>query len=108
MQHLGDLIVTGREEVSGQVTGTIYVRDGGDLILWGQASGGVIIDAGGTATIHGQSSRDVNNEGELTLYGQVSGRVLGNPPVNRLGPNQIVGIENPVPFTGITYSFTLP
>ena len=106
MQHLGDLLVDGRRETRGQVTGTTYVRSGGRLIAHGQLAGGLIIEPGGSAIIHGQVSRNVRNEGQLELYGQVVGRILGNPPTNQLGPDQLVGNDLPVPFKGKTISWS--
>ena len=105
-QHIGDLIVTGEMVLDGQVTGTTYVRDGGNLIVRGQLADGLIIDEGGEAYIHGQVSRNVINYGQLTLKGQVVGRIIGNQPVNTLGTNQVVGNDLEVPFRGKTTSYT--
>ncbi|WP_374621426.1 hypothetical protein [Pandoraea sp.] len=106
MQHKGDLIVDGDHETRGQVTGTTYVRSGGRLIVNGQLAGGLIIEQGGAAVVHGQVARNVINNGTLTLYGQVAGKVIGHPPVNAVGPNQIVGTDLEVPFHGTTVSWT--
>ncbi|MBH3367499.1 hypothetical protein I5R92_09410 [Pseudomonas carnis] len=106
MQHVGDLIVTDTKETSGLVTGTTYVRAGGVLIARGQLSGGLIIEAGGHAIVHGQVSRNVLNQGTLELLGQVSGKVIGNPPINPVKPVQIVGTDLEVPFRGKTTSWT--
>lgn len=108
MQHVGDLIVTETQETSGQVTGTTYVRAGGILIAHGQLSGGLIIEAGGHAIVHGQVSRNVLNHGTLELLGQVSGKVIGNQPINPVKPVQIVGSDLEVPFRGKTISWTYP
>jgi hypothetical protein len=107
-QHLGDLIVQRDDEIFGQVTGTTYVRSGATLIARGQLSGGLIIDAGGHAIVHGQVSRNVVNHGILTVYGQISGRVLGNPPDNAtsLTSDNIVGLDLEVPFRGTTESWS--
>lgn len=105
MQHIGDLVVDSEFRQEGQVTGTTYVKRGGELTCWGQLSGGLIVEQGGIAIVHGQVSRNVVNHGELHLHGQVSGRVLGNQPVNELGPDQIVGIDLEVPFRGTTTSW---
>ena len=104
-QHIGDLIVTGEMVLDGQVTGTTYVRDGSNLIVRGQLAGGLIIDEGGEAYIHGQVSRNVINYGQLTLKGQVVGRIIGNQPVNTIGPNQVVGKDLEIPFRGTTTSY---
>jgi hypothetical protein len=106
LQHIGDLSVESEREIRGQVTGTTYVRAGGKLVSHAQHSGGLVIEQGGFAVLHGQSSRNVVNEGTLELYGQVSGRVIGHIPVNALGPDQIVGIDLPVPFTGSSTSWS--
>lgn len=106
MQHKGDLIVDGPMVVRMQVTGTTHVRSGGELTVHGQLSGGLIIDAGGRANVHGQVSRNVINNGALLLFGQVSGRILGNPPENAVRIEQIVGVDLPVPFTGTTISWS--
>lgn len=106
MQHIGDLDVTDEIEQIGQVTGTTYVRNGGYLVAHGQLSGGLIIDEGGVAVIHGQVSRDVINNGSLTIYGQIVGRIHGNPPLNALVKDQLVGNDLPVPFTGKTVSWS--
>ena len=105
-QHVGDLVVTGDYESTDQVTGTTYVRPGGRLIARGQLAGGLIIDAGGEAIVHGQVSRNLINNGRLELRGQVSGRVIGNPPINAVGPDQIVGADLEVPFRGQSYSYS--
>lgn len=106
MQHVGDLIVTDTQETSSQVTGTTYVRAGGVLIARGQLSGGLIIEARGHAIVHGQVSRNVLNHGTLELLGQVSGKVIGNQPINPVKPVQIVGSDLEVPFRGKTTSWT--
>lgn len=106
MQHIGDLSVEGDCEIRGQVTGTTYVRAGGKLVSHAQHSGGLIIEPGGVAILHGQSSRNVVNQGTFELHGQVSGRVIGNLPVNALRPHQIVGVDLPVPFTGTSISWS--
>lgn len=106
MQHLGDLIVTEHQKTTGQITGTTYVRSGGFLIAHGQLAGGLIIDEGGHAVVHGQVSRNVVNHGTLELLGQVSGKVIGNPPINQVKPVQIIGTDLEVPFRGETTSWT--
>jgi hypothetical protein len=106
MQHKGDLTVEGDHETSGQVTGTTYVRSGGRLIVHGQLAGGLIIEQGGIAVVHGQVARNVINHGALTLYGQVAGKIIGNPPLNSVGPNQIVGTDLEVPFCGTTVAWS--
>lgn len=108
-QYIGQLHISDYQEVSGQVTGTIFVLKGGHLVLHGQASGGVIIDEGGEAVIYGQSSRNVVNNGKLKLLGQVSGSILGNRPTNlhELNERQVVGNDSPVPISGKDgYHFT--
>lgn len=106
MQHEGDLEITTFHEQIGQVTGLTVVKRGGHLVCHGQLAGGLIVEEGGKATIHGQVARNVLNRGELFLHGQITGRVIGNQPVNALGPNQIVGINLEVPFKGTTTSFS--
>lgn len=106
MQHKGDLIVTEHQETSGQVTGTTYVRAGGFLIARDQLAGGLIIDAGGHAVVHSQVSRNVVNHGTFELLGQVSGKIIGNPPINPVKPVQVVGTDLEVPFRGETTSWT--
>lgn len=106
MQHIGDLEVTGHHETKGQVTGTTYVRSGGHLIVRGQLSGGLIVDKGGRAVIHGQVSRDVINNGSITLHGQVSGRIHGNQPTNLVTRDQVAGLDLPTPFLGPTVSWS--
>lgn len=106
MQHIGELIVDDEREVSGQITGTTYVRAGGKLVSYAQHSGGLIIEPGGDAVVHGQVSRNVMNHGTLELHGQVSGRVIGNQPVNDIQSSQIVGTDLPVPFQGKTTSWS--
>lgn len=109
-QHRGDLIVDSHRVQHGQVTGTAFVKSGAKLICHGQLAGGLIVEAGGYAVIHGQCCRDIQNDGELEVYGQVVGRILGNPPRNLLGPKQVIGDALPVPYRGSSesYSFTLP
>lgn len=104
-QHKGDLVVDGTLTVEGQVTGTTIVRAGGVLEAHGQLAGGLIIEPGGEATVHGQVARNVMNRGRLTLYGQVSGRIVGFPPINLVGPDQVVGTDLEVPFRGQTFSW---
>lgn len=106
MQHIGDLNVEGEREIRGQVTGTTYVRTGGKLVTHAQHSGGLIIEQGGVAILHGQSSRNVVNHGTLELHGQVSGQVIGYPPVNALRSDQIGGVDLPVPFIGNSSSWS--
>lgn len=105
-RHVGDLVVTGDIEISGQVTGTTHVRAGGRLLAHGQLAGGLIIDQGGEAVTRGQVARNVVNNGRLTLLGQVAGRVVGNLPINAMGPNQIVGTDLEVPFRCQTYTYS--
>jgi hypothetical protein len=106
MQHIGDLIVDSEREISGQVTGTTYVRAGGKLLSHAQHSGGLIIEPGGVVVLYGQSSRNILNQGTLELYGQVSGQVIGHSPTNALQPDQIVGMDLPVPFSGESTSWS--
>lgn len=108
MQHKGDLIVTEHRETTGQVTGTTYVKSGGVLIARGQLAGGLIIEAGGRAVVYSQVARNILNDGTLELFGQVCGRVVGNPPTNPLKTGQIIGKDLEVPFQGktISWSFT--
>lgn len=101
-QHVGDLIIACDQEVRGQVIGTTYVRAGAVLIVHGQLAGGMIIEEGGRAIVYGQVSRNVVNMGELTLHGQVSGRIVGNPPNNPVSPDQVVGTDLEVPCRGQT------
>lgn len=105
-QHKGDLIVADKMTSKSQVTGTTYVRDGGVLIVHGQLAGGLIIEHGGEAIVHGQVSRNILNSGRLTLFGQVSGRIIGNQPINSISPNQIVGTDLEVPFRGTAISWS--
>lgn len=106
MQHKGDLIVTGRHETSGQVTGTTYVKPGGFLIANDQLAGGLIIEAGGKAIVSGQVCRNIVNHGELEITGQIVGRIIGNMPTNQLKPQQLVGNDLEVPFRGTTTSWS--
>ena len=92
-QLRGDLIVEGYYEQTGQVTGTTIVRRGGGLLCHGQLAGGLIIEEGGYAIIYGQVGRDLVNDGRLTLFGQVAGRLIGNPPTNQIAAEQIGGEE---------------
>lgn len=103
-QHEGDLVVTDTWIAKGQVTGTTYVRSGGNLTVHGQLAGGLIIEEGGEATVHGQVARNVINHGRLTLLGQVAGRVIGNLPINSITAYQIVGLDLEVPFRGVTHT----
>ncbi|MEN3793171.1 hypothetical protein [Fulvimarina sp. MAC3] len=96
-QHIGDLVVTGEFQQAGQVTGTTYVRAGGRLVAHGQLVGGLVVDKGGNAVLHGQSARNVVNHGDLLLFGQISGRLLGSPPLNTLERGQIIGRDLKLP-----------
>ncbi|GEM_PF-1528288 len=106
MQHKGDLIVNDQRETTGQITGTTYVKAGGLLIAHGQLAGGLIIEEGGKAVVHGQVCRNILNHGTVELLGQVSGKVIGNAPVNQVKPGQIVGTDLQVPFRGRTISWS--
>lgn len=106
MQHKGDLIVNDQRETTDQITGTTYVKAGGLLIAHGQLAGGLIIEEGGKAVVHGQVCRNILNHGTLELLGQVSGKVIGNAPVNQVKPGQIVGTDLQVPFRGRTISWS--
>ncbi len=107
-QHKGDLVVHHDKEISGQVTGTTFVQSGATLVAHGQLAGGLIIETGGRAIVHGQVARNVVNHGQLTVYGQISGPVIGNPPTNAasLTSDQIVGSDLEVPFLGRTESWS--
>lgn len=106
MQHKGDLIVENYYVQSGQVTGTTIVKSGATLVCHGQLSGGLIIESNARAIIHGQVSRNVINNGLLELYGQVSGKLIGNPPLNKISEHQIAGIDLQTPFEGKTISWS--
>ena len=106
MQHKGDLIVTAHQQTTGQITGTTYVKSGGVLVAHGQLAGGLIVEEGGEAVIHGQVARNIVNHGTLELLGQVCGRIIGNPPTNQVGADQIAGEDLEVPFRGKTTSWT--
>lgn len=105
MQHIGDLVVTGYFEQHGQVTGTTIVKGGGELVCHGQLAGGLIIEEGGRAIVRGQVARNVINRGELHLYGQIAGRLIGRV-TNKIHADQIVGTDLEVPFRGTTKSWT--
>ncbi|MDE1997191.1 MAG: hypothetical protein KGI75_32125, partial [Rhizobiaceae bacterium] len=66
------------------------------LLRSGQITGGLIIDDGGQADVHGQICRDVINHGSLTLTGQVVGMLHGNRTVNPAGSGQIIGMPLPI------------
>lgn len=106
MQHKGDLLVTDHQQTTGQVTGTTYVKSGGVLDARGQLAGGLIIEAGGKAVVHGQVARNIVNHGTLELLGQVCGRVVGNPPINQVKPEQVIGKDLEVPFRGRSISWS--
>ena len=100
------MIVNDQRETTGQITGTTYVKAGGLLIAHGQLAGGLIIEEGGKAVVHGQVCRNILNHGTVELLGQVSGKVIGNAPVNQVKPGQIVGTDLQVPFRGRTISWS--
>lgn len=105
-QHRGELIVEDYREQHGQVTGTAYVRAGGVLLVHGQLAGGLIVEEGGRAIVHGQCCRNIVNHGSMQVYGQVVGRIIGNPPENVLEPNQVLGNDLEVPFRGTSSSWS--
>ncbi|MER0239762.1 hypothetical protein [Fulvimarina sp. MAC8] len=96
-QHIGDLVVSGEIEQSGQVTGTTYVRSGGRIVAHGQLLGGLVIEKGGAAILHGQSARNVVNHGHLLLFGQIAGQLIGSSPLNSLERGQIMGRDLELP-----------
>ena len=96
-QHIGDLVVSGEIEQSGQVTGTTYVRPGGRIIAHGQLLGGLVIEKGGAAILHGQCARNVVNRGNLLLFGQIAGKLIGSPPLNSLERGQIMDRDLKLP-----------
>lgn len=105
MQHHDDLEVDSAFEQNGQVLGTTYVRSSGVLTCFGQLVGGLVIDDGGRAIVHGQVPGNVINNGELELYGQIIGRLIGNLPKNSISSEQIIGSDSsspPVPSTELT------
>ena len=104
-QHIGDLIIKTEQVVAKQVTGTTIVKSGGHLIVYGQLAGGLIIENGGYAIVHGQVSRNLINDGKLVLHGQVTGRIVGNPPINKIDADQVVGTDLEVPFRGVSRSW---
>lgn len=102
MKHPDDLEIDSAFEQNGQVLGTTFVRTNGVLTCFGQLVGGLVIDDGGRAIVHGQVSGNVINNGELELYGQIIGRLVGNLPKNSIDSEQIIGSDSkspPVPPT---------
>ena len=106
MQHRGDITVSDKQEIRGQITGATYVKDGGLLIARGQLSGGLIIEEGGQAIVYGQVLRNVINNGKLTLHGQVCGKIIGKNPHNSIKPEQIIGKDLEAPFRGKGESYS--
>lgn len=71
----GDPTVTDDLDLQGQVTGSVRVETGATLDLHGQIARDLIIEEGATVVLHGQVTGNVNNAGELTVYGVVNGWV---------------------------------
>lgn len=94
MQIVEDMIIAGRKDVTGQLVGVVRVLAGGYLVQHGQITGGLVIEEGGEAVVHGQIVNDVINHGTLTLLGQITGRLVGNPPINSVTREQIVGTSS--------------
>jgi hypothetical protein len=80
-QHIGDLVVTGKTVISNHVTGVTHVKRGGKLVSSGELLGGLVVEAGGSAAVSGRIGRNILNEGNLVLSGEVAGRILGTGPV---------------------------
>ena len=76
-QHIGDLVVTKIVVASNTVTGVTHVKRGGKLVSSGSLLGGLVIEAGGTAVVSGKRGRNVVNNGNFVLSGQVAGQILG-------------------------------
>jgi len=76
-QHIGDLVVTKIVIASNTVTGVTRVKPGGKLVSSGKLLGGLVIEAGGNAVVSGKIDRNVVNDGNFVLNGQVAGRIVG-------------------------------
>ncbi len=96
-QHIGDLIVTDVTIVSRHVTGLTHVKPGGNLIASGGGlSGGLKIEAGANAVVSGEVGRNIHNEGNLVLSGNVLGRILGPGSVIKSAEASISGDDRPL------------
>lgn len=95
-QHIGDLIVTDVTIVSRHVTGLTHVKPGGNLIASGGLSGGLKIEAGANAVVSGEVGRNIHNEGNLVLSGNVLGRILGPGSVIKSAEANISGGDRPL------------
>jgi hypothetical protein len=90
------MVISDTRTERGTIRGDVYVRDGGNLTLYGLIDGAltvgvggyagvygmvgklVVRDAGG-AELHGTCSGDAHNlGGELTLRGVVGGAIVGH------------------------------
>ena len=95
-QHIGDLVVTKIVIASNTVTGVTHVKRGGKLVSSGSLLGGLAIDAGGNAVVSGKISRNVVNDGNFVLNGQVAGRIVGQGLVV-MGPSgHVSGDDLPI------------
>lgn len=95
-QHIGDLIVTDVTIVSSHVTGLTHVKPGGNLIASGWLSGGLKIEAGANAVVSGEVGRNIHNEGNLVLSGNVLGRILGPGSVTKSAEASVSGDDLPL------------
>ena len=95
-QHIGDLVVTKIVVASNTVTGVTHVKRGGKLVSSGSLLGGLVIEAGGTAVVSGKIGRNVVNNGNFVLSGQVAGQILGQAIVV-MGPRaHVSGNDLPI------------
>jgi uncharacterized protein (DUF342 family) len=95
-QHIGDLIVTDVTIVNRHVTGLTHVKPGGNLIASGELSGGLKIESGANAVVSGLVGRNIHNEGNLVLSGNVLGRIMGPGSVIKSAEASVSGDDRPL------------
>jgi cytoskeletal protein CcmA (bactofilin family) len=73
----GDLVVSEVVTISGTVTGSITVQNGGCLTLYGKCSGNLIVETGTVASMLGIVVGDVvNHGGQVSVSGLVSSSLI--------------------------------
>ena len=77
------------ETIQNQVGGNVIVRAGGDLTLDGQITGDLVVERGGKATINGMVIGQLENDGEVEVFGWVEGP-LGGHGTHTLHPGAVV------------------
>jgi len=88
----GDLSIYEHFTLHGMITGTLTVKDGGQVMLHGMVSRDLILDPGSKVDLHGTVTGNVlNRGGQLRVFGTINGSIREEGGSTVVEPGAVVG-----------------